>query len=323
MKWGVLGCAGIALKSVIPAIMSIKENKLVAVASRSKQKAQKFADHFGCIALSDYDQLLERNDIDAVYIPLPTGMHFEWVMKALSNNKNVLVEKSAATTLEEAKSMVDLARKKGLVLVENFQFQHHSQHQYVAQLLMEDLIGDIRCFRSSFGFPPFSVDSNIRYDKELGGGALLDAGAYVLKATTFMLGEGFEIAAANLSMNKEFQIDWYGGAFLTNKDNGKMSQVAFGFDNFYQCNYEVWGSKGKITSTRAFTANSDYSPSIIIEKQGRKDEIILPMDDHFRKMLEHFNKVVNCNDNEPELKAILVQSGLIEQIKVITTDHLH
>ena len=322
MKWGILGCAGIAVKSVIPAIMSIKENKLIAVASRSQQKARKVADLFGCIGISDYNQLLERNDIDAIYIPLPTGMHFEWVMKALSHNKNVLVEKSAATNFEEAKSMVDLARKKGLVLVENFQFQHHSQHQYVAQLIMEDLIGDIRCFRSSFGFPPFSLDNNIRYDKKLGGGALLDAGAYVLKATTFMLGEGFEISAAHLSMNKDLQIDWYGAAFLTNKANDKMSQVAFGFDNFYQCNYEIWGSKGKITSTRAFTANSDFSPTIIIEKQGRKDEILLPMDDHFKKMLEYFNKIVASKKNEHELKAILYQSNLIQQIRDITAKSL-
>jgi dTDP-3,4-didehydro-2,6-dideoxy-alpha-D-glucose 3-reductase len=318
MNWGVVGCAGIAIKSVIPAILSLNENKLIAVASRSITKARIIGEQFGCVGVGSYEELLTRSDIDAVYIPLPTGMHFEWVMKALSNNKHVLVEKSAATNLKQAQLMVNLANEKRLALVENFQFQHHSQHKYVMELLRNEFIGELRCFRSSFGFPPFSLENNIRYDKALGGGALLDAGAYVLKATTTILGEGFEVNAAHMVLNKEYLIDWYGGAFLTNKANNIISEVAFGFDNFYQCNYEIWGSTGKITSTKAFTANIDYSPIIIIEKQGTKDEIILPKDDHFKNMIQYFNNMVNKHDYESELKAILYQSGLIDQVQQLS-----
>ena len=87
--------------------------------------------------------------------------------------------------------MVDLARRQNRLLMETFQFRFHAQHAVVKEILASGLIGDIRCFRSAFGFPPFpDGKANIRYQKALGGGALLDAGAYTIKAATFMLGEG-------------------------------------------------------------------------------------------------------------------------------------
>jgi dTDP-3,4-didehydro-2,6-dideoxy-alpha-D-glucose 3-reductase len=316
MNWGVLGCAAIAKRSIIPAILSIEQNKLIAVASRFKNTAGEFARQFNCLPVEGYDELLLRDDIDAVYIPLPTGMHYEWVIKALGQNKHVLVEKSASTTLAEAEEMVALAKSKNLALVENFQFQHHSQHQYVFNLLRNSEIGEIRGFRSSFGFPPFDVANNIRYDKALGGGALLDAGAYVLKATTFLFGDGFKVEAAQLSMHDAFKVDWFGGAFLADRENGLFSEVAFGFDNYYQCNYEIWGSKGKITSNRAFTANVGFTPTVTLEKNGIQEEVTLEADDHFANILSYFNNLVAEKDFAKEWHNIQVQARLIEDVRL-------
>ncbi len=315
MNWGILGCASIAKNEVIPAIKSVQGSKLIAVASRDLKKAMEFAQIFDCTAIDSYETLLKRDDIDAVYIPLPTGMHFEWAVKALENNKHVLVEKSATTSLEEAEKLIQLAQRKNLAIIENFQFQHHSQHQSVAELISNGEIGEIRCFRSSFGFPPFATENNIRYSKHLGGGALLDAGAYVLKASSFMLGDGFEVASAYLSPHKEYNVDWFGGAFLVNKTKGYFSEVAFGFDNFYQCNYEIWGSRGKITSTRAFTAKANFSPSIILEKHGYLEEIKLPTDNAFQNMISYFESIVKTNSFSKEWKAVLTQAKLIEQVR--------
>ena len=314
MRWGVLGCANIAKTSVIPAIQEVEGNQLIAVASRDLKKATEFSKLFNCKAILGYDTLLASTDIDVVYIPLPTGMHHEWVINALNCGKHVLVEKSAVSSLAEAKEIIALARTKNLAIVENFQFQYHSQHRYVKDIMENEELGEIRCFRSSFGFPPFSIDTNIRYNRKLGGGALLDAGAYVLRATSFMLGEGFEVASSFLRMNPKFNVDWFGGAFLVNKSKGIFSEVAFGFDNFYQCNYEIWGSKGKITSTRAFTAKSGFKPTILLEKHGFKEEIVLPEDNHFRNMIKHFNQVVKSNKYEVEWENILSQSKLIDQV---------
>ena len=314
MRWGILGCANIAKISVIPAIKAIEVNQLVAVASRDENKAKEFANQFNTEAIHGYDKLLSRNDIDAVYIPLPSGLHFEWVMKALEAGKHVLVEKSAAISFKEADLMVAKSRIRNLSLVENFQFQYHSQHQFVFNLLKEDEIGEIRCFKSSFGFPPFSLDDNIRYDKNLGGGALLDAGAYTLKATSFILGNGFEVLSSFLSVNKKYDIDWFGGAFLVNKNKQYFAELAFGFDNFYQCCYEIWGSKGKITSTRAFTAPANHKPKIILEKPGSYEEIILKEDNHFINLLTAFNKNIINNSLEEDRSKIIEQARLIKSV---------
>ncbi|GAA4321394.1 Gfo/Idh/MocA family oxidoreductase [Flaviaesturariibacter amylovorans] len=315
MKWGILGAANIALRSVIPAIKGIEANEVVAIASRSQATADAAAQPFGCAGVEGYQALLDRNDIEVVYIPLPNSLHYEWVTKALEAGKHVLVEKSAFVNLREAESAVALARSKGLAIVENFQFQHHSQHRTVKGLLQDGAIGELRSIRSSFGFPPFGGDANIRYKPELGGGALLDSGAYVLKATSFLFGGNFEVQAAHLTYNEQYGVDWFGGAFLVDKEQGLFSEVAWGFENFYQCNYELWGSKGKLTATRAFTAKADFKPSVILEQNGKTEELVLEADDHFHNMLTHVNRIVAEKNTEEELNKILVQARLLDGVQ--------
>ncbi|MBW2345214.1 MAG: Gfo/Idh/MocA family oxidoreductase, partial [Deltaproteobacteria bacterium] len=93
-------------------------------------------------------------DIDAVYMPLPTGLHEEWVLKTLEAGKHILVEKSFAENIRSARAMVDLARGKKLLVLENFLFPHHLQHAWVNDLIARDELGDIHLLRCTFGFPP-------------------------------------------------------------------------------------------------------------------------------------------------------------------------
>ena len=85
--------------------------------------------------------------------------------------------------------------------------------------------------------------------------------------------------------------------------------------NFYQCNYEIWGSKGKITATRAFTAKADFNPTIILEKQGFKEEIEIPKDDHFMNMITYFTSIIATQNFQKEWNNLLVQAKLIDQVK--------
>lgn len=314
MRWGVIGAASIATRSVMPAIQAADGNTLVAVASRSQITANAVAKAFGVQAYCSYQALLDQSDIDAVYIPLPNSLHFEWVCKALESGKHVLVEKSAFVTLNEAEHAVALARSKGLVIAENFQFQHHSQHGFVRQLLKDGAIGEVRGFRASFGFPPFGGDQNIRYRKDLGGGALLDSGAYTLKATTFLFGDDFELSASHMEYNEKYGVDWFGGAFLVNRQKKVFAEVSWGFDNFYQCNYEIWGSSGKLLVPRAYTPKADFSPVVLLENPAGITEHRLPSDDHFIAMVEYFSRIATVNSNANELEKILVQAKLIDAV---------
>ncbi len=308
---GVLGCANIAQRSVIPAILSIPNFNLLAIASRTAEKAFQFSTQFGCKAVVGYQELIDRKDIDAIYMPLPTGLHEEWVIKTLEAGKHVLVEKSLSMSYKSAQKMVDLAKKKGLLIMENFMFLYHHQHQFVKQLITDGKIGELRCFRSSFGFPPLSPD-NFRYNTTLGGGALLDAAAYTIKASQLFLGNNLTVQASTLNYSNN--VDIFGGAFLTNPNN-QISEIAFGFDNFYQCNYELWGSKGKIIAQRAFTPAPNFKPTITLEQQGEVFNFEINEENHFINILNEFKRCIFENDKNDKYVEILNQSRLIQELR--------
>jgi hypothetical protein len=313
IKIGVLGCADIARRQVIPNMIKTGLFEVVAVASRTEQKAVEFADAFGCEAIVGYEELLKRNDIEAVYVPLPTGMHYEWIMKALRAGKHVFSEKSLASDLSEVEDILALAKRNSLCVFENFMFLFHSQFDAIRKMLDDGEIGDLRLLRSSFGFPPFSADSNIRYKNELGGGALLDAGAYTIMAAHFLLGRDQEVIASSLE-NFGHGVDFQGAAMLKNSA-GIVSQLAFGFDNFYQNNIELWGSKGKLFVERAFTAGPGFMPRVIVEKQNLRTEIILPADNHFEKILIKFHDCIKQGRVDDLTGQLLTQSRLLTAVR--------
>ncbi|MDF1672022.1 MAG: Gfo/Idh/MocA family oxidoreductase [Vicingaceae bacterium] len=312
LKIGVLGCANIAKRNVIPAILEIEGLELIAVASRAQEKADEYAGLFNCEAIEGYQKLIERKDIGAIYMSLPTGLHEEWVVKALEAGKHLLVEKSLAMNYASAQRMVTLAKEKGLLIMENFMFLYHGQHQFVKDLIAKGEIGEIRCFRSSFGFPPLDA-ANFRYDKVLGGGALLDAAAYTIRVSQLFLGDDIKVQGASLN-NEGEEVDIYGGGFLKNS-NGSFADVAFGFDNFYQCNYEIWGSEGKITAKRAFTPGVNFTPIITLEKQSEQFDYEVDAENHFVNILNEFRRCVVENDMPNKYAEILNQARLIQEFR--------
>ena len=313
LRVGILGCAKIATRSLIPSFAAHSRFVVDAIASRDPAKACSVASQYVCRAM-DYQTLVADPDIDLVYVPLPTGLHAEWVAKCLHAGKHVLCEKSLASTLPEVEALVAIARQKGLLLIENFQFRFHSQHQMIRAILDSGKLGEIRCFRSSFGFPPFQDPSDIRYSKALGGGALLDAGAYTLKSISVVLGEGFRVKAASRWQPADSEVDLGGGAYLEN-DAGVMVEVAFGFNHFYQCNYEIWGSKGHLIAKRAFTAPPGFTPEVVVHTAAGGETMELLPDDHFANMLTHCAISVETHSFEAEYRNCLTQSDLIQQTR--------
>ena len=314
---GVLGCADIAERLMIPSIVGLNQYfNLVGIASRNKDKAIKFAENFNTKAYDGYDELLNDPLLDAVYIPLPNALHTEWIEKALCSEVHVIVEKSLGCDYDEVLKINELAKSRSLVLLENFQFRFHSQLAFIKNMLEEGIIGELRCMRSSFGFPPFPDENNIRYKKELGGGALLDVGAYPLKLSQIILGYDLEIKASTLVYDKGKGVDIWGGAFLKQTNGVLFSEIAFGFDNYYQCNIELWGSKGKIYSNRIFTAPIGYEPVIELETAVGKETIKIPADQHFRNILIHFyDLIISKNGLENEYLQNINQAKLIAELK--------
>jgi len=309
-----MGCADVAWRVMLPAMAESAAVRAAAVASRDPGKAARFAERFSCAAVVGYEALLEREDVDAVYIPLPTGLHEEWVTRTLTAGKHVLAEKSLAMDYRSAQSMCGLAEKRGLLLMENFMFPHHAQHRQVKDFISDGSLGEIRLLRSAFGFPPLPAD-NFRYNPQLGGGALLDAGAYALKASTLFLGSDLRLLGAHLKMDSRSGVEVRGSAMLKNAQ-GQVAQIEFGFDHYYQCRYELLGAIGRLVVDRAFTAPPHLRPTIRLEQQDREQTFRVRADNQAANMLSFFAAATADRGNYSVYRhEMLEQARLLDLIR--------
>lgn len=307
IRVGILGCAGIARRSLAPAFASHADFALTAVASRSPEKARAFATPYGAQTCS-YEQLVARDDLDLIYCPLPTGLHYEWVRRALSAGRHVLCEKSLACSEAQVVSLVELARRKGVLLMESFQFRFHGQIRLVRRLLDSGRIGDIRRVDVRFSYPRFSDAGNIRFSKRLGGGALLDAGAYVVKATTLLLGTDVQLVSATRTSDPDWEVD-KDGTLVFRRPDGVEAQASYSMDAAYRCGFVITGTKGSIETTRAFTARADFDAEVIVN-----GDVMHCRDDHFARMLDVVSERIAAADFEPEYEEALVQARLMSGV---------
>ena len=177
--------------------------------------------------------------------------------------------------------------------------------------LREGLIGEVRHFHGSFGFPPLP-DDDFRYDEALGGGVLMDAAGYPLRAAHRLLGDDLEVRGATVHRGGGTAL--WGSAFLANP-SGVGASIAFGFDNFYQCRYELWGSRGKLVAERAYTAGAAFSPRLLLESVDGGRELLVEPDNHFVAALRAFSDAILESKRREELyQQILVQSRSLQKI---------
>ncbi|WP_195515302.1 Gfo/Idh/MocA family protein [Paraclostridium bifermentans] len=277
-------------------------------------KAKNFIDNYGGKIFDGYEAIINSDEVDAVYIPLPPALHFKWAKRALEAGKHVLVEKPSTVSESMTKELVDLANKKSLALHENYMFTFHNQLQAINNIIAKGDIGDVRLYSIKFGFPQRELN-DFRYNKELGGGALIDAGGYTIKYASMLLGNEVKITCANMNYIDKFEVDMYGSATLVN-ELGETAQIAFGMDNSYKCELEVWGSKGVLKTGRVLTAPVDFIPSASIIKGNENIEIKLPADDSFLKSIIHFRKCIEIDSiREESYKVIEKQAKLVESFR--------
>jgi predicted dehydrogenase len=314
IRMGVLGCASIALRRVLPAMKEAEGIELTAVASRDPAKAREVARRFGCGAAGGYGELLDRPDVDAVYIPLPTGLHADWASRALAAGKHVLAEKPLTGDHATALGLVDQARKAGLLLMENYMFLHHSQHETVRKLIADGRIGELRVFSASFGIPPLDA-ADWRYRPELGGGALLDVGVYPIRAASHFLGAELDVVGSVLRPDPARGVDLAGHALLRSP-SGVTVELSFGFEHSYRSCYSLWGDRARLTLERAFTPPPSRRPVVRIESQDRTEELTLPADHQFKNIAESFARsILQGADYTAQAEAIVRQTRLVDMVR--------
>jgi predicted dehydrogenase len=286
---GVLGCSSIARRRTLPAIGSVGSVRLAAVASRSRKTAETVAKEFSTTP-TGYQELIDDPDVDAVYLSLPTGLHHEWTRRALLAGKHVLCEKPLTDNSARTSELTGLAAELGLVLRENFTFLHHPQHAKVRELVDEGRLGELRTVTATFGIPPLPA-ADIRYDRNLGGGSLLDVGVYPIRLALLLLGEQISVVGAVLRVDEALGVDVSGHALLTSAD-GVFADLEFGFQHSYRSRYRLWGSTASLSVDRAFTPPAEHRPVLGIEEQDHSEEHILPAAHQFRLSIASFAEAV-------------------------------
>jgi len=174
----------------------VPEATVLAVAARDPERARRFAARHGIPRVHpSYDALLADPEIDAIYNPLPNSLHAPWTIRALAAGKHVLCEKPFAANAAEAEEMARAAERAGRVLVEAFHWRYHPLFARVRAILDAGEIGQVRHLEAHFCIP-LPLPNDIRWRKDLAGGALMDTGCYTVSVLRHLAGAEPEVVSA-------------------------------------------------------------------------------------------------------------------------------
>lgn len=198
IRIGILGAARIAPRGIVTPANDLLGTEVVAVASRELSRAQDFAaEHSIPMALGSYAELVARDDVDLVYVPLPPSAHLQWCTAALANGKHVLVEKPFSCNAEDAAQMVAAARASGRHLIEGFHYRFHPLFLQALDALRAGAIGRIRHIDATFNANLPDTPGELRYIEALGGGALMDLGCYCMHWIRTVAGDEPSVVSAS------------------------------------------------------------------------------------------------------------------------------
>jgi xylose dehydrogenase (NAD/NADP) len=249
LRWGILGCARITRRGLIPGLRASNRGTLRAIASRDGDVARAWAEEFGVDrSYGSYEAMLKDPDLDAIYIPLPNELHRSWVIAAADAGKHVLCEKPLTLNAREAEEMVSHCRSRGVVLMEAFMWRHQPRTEELRRLVAEGAIGALRLVRSSFSF---SIDpADWRLDPSRGGGALWDVGCYGVSTARLFAGSEPDSIRASARFGPT-GVDLSLAASLR-FPNGVLGLVDCSFEQPYRCLYELVGTRGVIEVPDAY-----------------------------------------------------------------------
>jgi predicted dehydrogenase len=305
LRWGVLGAAEIARTQVIPAIQGSSNGAVTALASRDPDKGRALASALGIARVySRYEDLLADPEIDAIYNPLPNALHAEWTIRAAEAGKAILCEKPLAVTADEAERMVEACTHHRVPLMEGFMYRFHPQNVRVRALLTQGIIGEVREVRAGLCVrlldPP--DPHNVRLQRSLGGGTLLDMGCYTVNATRMAFDEEPVRVQAWQDIDQQFAVDVTTAGLLEFSDH-RLGLVSCSFRTGDNGWYMIVGSEGMIEVPIAFIPGNGprmaETTLIIADLNSRRHEEHFPPANQYRLMAEAFAAAVLAGQPVP------------------------
>lgn len=251
-RWGILSTANIGITQVLPAIAASETGVIQGIASSDAARARDVADRFNApLSFGSYEDLLASDQIDGVYIPLPTSQHIEWSLKAAEAGKHVLCEKPIALKAEEIDRLIAARDRHQVVISEAFMVYYHPQWAKVRELIASGQIGRLRMVQGCFTY--FNNDpANMRNQVALGGGALPDIGVYPTVVTRMVTGQEPQEIFARIERDPDFGTDRYATVLARFADFDLSFYVATQLSGRQQMVFH--GDQGMITVHAPFNA---------------------------------------------------------------------
>lgn len=303
VRWGVLGCAGIATKKVIPAMQHSELSRVVAIASRSPGRAQETAFELGIPgAYGSYLELLDDAEIEAVYIPLPNHLHAEWTLRAAAAGKHVLCEKPLAMSAAQAQEMVDGCRTSGVRLMEAFMYRLHPLWEQARELVAEGRIGELRAIQVLFSFVNVDPD-DIRNIPQYGGGALMDIGCYAVNVARMMFRSEPTDVKASIYRDPRFGTDALTSAVLD--FDGKHATFSCSTQLEAEQKVYLMGSTGRLVIEIPFNIPFDRPTRVLLYAGGDPpvspglEVIDIPTADVYAVQADGFSRAIRNNTVVP------------------------
>jgi len=285
MRFGIVSTANIGVESVIPAIAAI-EHEVVAIASRDGTSASALADQFAVEeAYEGYESMFDEAELDAVYIPLPNGLHAEWTRAAADAGLHVLCEKPLTGSAEETEAVFDYCEERGVTLMEGFMYRFHPLTERAIEVVEEEL-GDVRAVTSAFTFRMPDGAEDIRLNPDLDGGSVYDVGTYAIGAARMFLGEPDRVYARTHD-GRGCGVDTEMAGVLE-YDSGASARVRSGFETPLTQYYRVETTDGWLTAEPTFDVDVEGETSLTYSVDDREVTETFEPADHYRLEVEHF-----------------------------------
>jgi len=319
IKWGVIGCGGIAYRRTIPGMMLSDNSELVAVMDTNFDAAKKVKEEFGAkYAFSTVEEVLAISEIDAVYIATPVFCHKEQVLMAATAKKHILLEKPMGLSVAESKEIAEICEKNGVKLAVGLMMRFSAYHQKMKELISDGIIGDIVSMRGQLTCWYPEMPGNWRQDRaKSGGGALMDMGIHCIDLLQYISGLNAKSVAC-FAGNQTFNYSADDSAALLMKmDNGATAFVDANFnipDNAAKCRLEFYGTKGSILAEG--TISQVESGTVLLTtsdpdaaynaQQNREDDSFRAVEvqtgNMYEKEITSFANAI-LNNTEPEITA--------------------
>jgi predicted dehydrogenase len=285
VRIGVLGTARVVPYGLLAPAKETQGVEVTAIASRTREKAEEFATRHGIQRrFGSYEALLESKDIDAVYIALPTALHYEWGRRALEAGKHVLCEKPLAENAHQAQSLFQLATQRGLVLVEAMHIRNLERLRRQRELVAGGEFGRLIHLESCFRTPYVRFSENdFRLRHELGGGAALDVGCYAVSCLRYVAGEEPEVLQVSHRCIRP-QVDRWMRASVR-FPSGADGVIEFGFRGFYL-------PRGGVVATCEKGRIRWRNEGLVLERKGKETRESLAQPSTYQLQLESFARRV-------------------------------